>query len=359
LRNEVKAMAIQKELFGKCPCGADVYAYTLTNDSCVSARILNMGGIIANLWVKDKNGETTDVVCGYDCVEGYLTSGGYQGALIGRVGNRIAEGKFTLDGVSYQLYTNNGQNHLHGGKSGFNKKIWTVAEAGTDKEPALVLSCLSPDGEESYPGTLTTTVIYTLTAKGGLSIRYLAMTDKATILNLTNHTYFNLSGYQNGDIGTHHLWLDAEAINEVNSALVPTGTILSVDGTPYDFRKGMNVQEGFDADHPMIRAFGGYDNNFIFAKYDGTMKLRATLTHPASGRKMNMYTDQPCVQVYTANMINPADHPFKGGVAQSKHCGMCLETQAMPDSINHPNFTNVVLRPSEVYDHTTIYEFSC
>jgi len=352
-------MGITKELFGRCPCGSEVYAYTLTNSSSVSYRVLNYGGIIVNIWVKDTNGKVEDVICGYDTLEGYLSSGGYQGALIGRFGNRICRGKFTLDGVEYQLYTNNGANHLHGGKNGFNKKIWSVKESGTDKEPSLILTYVSPDGEESFPGTLTVTVIYTLTEKGGLSIRYLAMTDKATVLNLTNHAYFNLSGYQNGDVGTHTLWMDASHVNEVDKQLIPTGNILPVDETPYDFRNTMLLSDGFAADHPMIQSCNGYDNNFVFTGYDYTMKLRAVLKHPASGRVMRMFTNQPCVQIYTSNSVNAKDHPFKNNVPQTIHGGICLETQAMPDSINHPGFTNVVLRPGETYDRTTVYEFNC
>lgn len=350
-------MAIEKKLFDTCSCGAEIYAYTLSNNSGTSVRVLNYGGILANIWVKDKNGEAADVICGYDCLKGYQASGGYQGALIGRFGNRIGKGAFTLDGATYQLYCNDGANHLHGGKAGFDKKLWIVAESGTEEEPALILSMVSPDGEENYPGTLTVTVTYTLTAKGALSIHYMAMTDKATILNLTNHSYFNLSGYQNGNIGSHTLWMDADRINGLGAGLIPDGEILPVDGTPYDFRKESSMEERLNADHPMVREFNGFDNNFIFAGYDGTMKLRATMKHPASGRKMNMYTNQPCVQLYTANMINEKDHPFKGNVPQTKHCALCLETQAMPDSINHPGFTNCVLRPGEVYDYTTVYEF--
>lgn len=352
-------MGIEKNLFGTLPCGCRVYAYTLTNASGVSVRVMNLGGTLLNLWVKDRNGSVEDVICGYDTVDAYLNSSGYQGALIGRYGNRIGGAKFTLDGVSYQLYKNDGENHLHGGKSGFDKKMWTVTEAGSENEPALILNCVSPDGEESYPGTLTVTVVYTLLASGALSIHYMAMTDKATILNLTNHSYFNLSGYQNGNIGSHTLWLDANAINGLGTGLIPDGTVLPVDDTPYDFRTEKSVGDGISSEDPRIRELNGYDNNFVFQNFDGTMQLRARLRHPASGRVMKMYTNQPCVQLYTANMIDETAHPFKNGVPQRKHCALCLETQAMPDSINHPGFTNVVLRPGEVYDRTTIYEFSC
>lgn len=351
-------MSIEKKLFETLPCGRSVYAYTLANHSGTSVRVMNLGGTLLNIWVKDKNGKAEDVICGYDEVDTYLHTGGYQGALIGRYGNRIGNACFTLDGKTYHLYKNDGENHLHGGKNGFDKKLWTVTEAGNEEEPSLILNCVSPDGEESYPGTLTVTVIYTLTAKGALSIHYLAMTDAATILNLTNHSYFNLSGYQNGNIGTHTLWMDACAINGLGAGLIPDGTILPVDGTPYDFRTEKSVGDSLAADHPMVRELNGFDNNFIFADYDGKLKLRALLRHPASGRTMRMYTDQPCVQLYTANMIDESAHPFKNNVPQKKHCALCLETQAMPDSINHPGFTNVILRPGEAYDRTTIYEFT-
>ncbi len=352
-------MGIQKELFGKLPCGCEVIAYTLTNDSPTSVRVMNLGGTLLNIWAKDKGGNAADVICGYDSVEDYRVSSGYQGALIGRYGNRIGDATFVLDGEIYHLYKNDGPNHLHGGKSGFDKKLWNVREAGTEAEPALILTMVSPDGEESYPGTLTVTVIYTLTKTGALSIRYLAMTDKPTILNLTNHSYFNLSGYENGNVGSHTLWMDADSINGLKAGLIPDGTILPVDGTPYDFRREKSVGEAMAADHPMVREFNGFDNNFIFADYDGELRHRATLRHPASGRVMRVYTDQPCVQLYTANMIDENGRPFKGGVPQRKHCALCLETQAMPDSINHAGFTDVVLLPGEAYDRTTIYEFTC
>lgn len=352
-------MGIQKQLFDHCPCGAEIYAYTLTNASGTSVRILNRGGTIANIWAKDKNGTAADVVCGFDSIEEYRTSSGYQGALIGRFGNRIGGGAFDLDGEHYTLFTNDAPNHLHGGKKGFDKKLWSVTEAGSEAEPALILSCVSPDGEEGYPGTLTVTVTYTLTAQGALSIHYMAMTDKATVLNLTNHSYFNLSGYENGNIGSHTLWMDADAVNAADEHCLPTGEILPVAGTPFDFRVERSMDEAFAGEHPMLHCFGGFDNNFVFAGYDGSLKHRATLKHPASGRVMKMYTNQPCVQLYTANAINENDPPFKGNVAQKKHCALCLETQAMPDSIHHPHFTNVVLRPGEVYDYTTIYEFTC
>ncbi len=343
---------IRKEHFGKTPSSEDVWAYTLENASCVSVRILNLGGIIQKILVND-----TDVVCGYDTVDSYLNAGGYQGALIGRCGNRIGNARFTLDDKEYRLYNNDGKHHLHGGKSGFDKKIWSVTETGSDEEPALVLTAVSPDGEEGYPGTLTVTVQYTLTNNGALSIRYRAMTDQTTVVNLTNHTYFNLSGYEQGNIGSHSLWLDAKRITGVTEELIPDGSEISVTGTPYDFTVLKNLGTAMNADEIGIRRQNGFDNNFLFSDYDGTCKLRAELSHPDSGRRMKVYTDRPCIQVYTANMIDENDPPFKDGVPQRKHCAICLETQSAPDSINHEGFTNVILHPDEVYDTQTIYEF--
>ena len=348
---------INKNYFGNTPAGEEVYAYTLSNRSGTSVRILDLGGIIQSLWVKDAHGVPADVVCGYDRVEDYFTANDYQGALVGRCANRIAGGKFMLDGVEYALAKNDGNNHLHGGMIGFDKRIWNVTESGTERQPMLVLSLVSKDGEEGYPGTLSVKVTYTLTDEGWLSIRYEAMTDKPTVLNLTNHAYFNLHGYGCGDCTGHTLWIDALKINNVDSELIPDGTFLDVAGTPFDFSAPQRIADAINADHPMIRAANGVDHNFIFAPAPITPVLRATLCDPASGRCMDVYTDQPCMQVYTGNMIDECDPPFKGGVPRKKHCAICLETQAMPDSINHEGFTNVVLRPGEVYKRSTVFAF--
>jgi len=349
-------MAITKSLFGKLPCGCPVDAYVLENGSCLSVQILTYGGVISNMWVKDAAGSTADVVCGFDSIEGYMQAGGYQGALIGRVGNRIGNGKFTLEGKEYQLYCNNGTNSLHGGKVGFNAKIWE-AEAADGEEPTLILRYTSPDGEEGYPGTLSVTVTYTLTQKAGLSIHYEAVTNKTTIVNMTNHAYFNLAGYESGVIDKHLLWLDCDKVNSFNEKLLPDGTLIDVAGTPYDFLKTKAIGRDFGAAVPMMQAYGGYDNNFFFTDADHSLKLRGCLQDPVSGRKMKLYTDAPCVQVYTANSINVDDVPFKKGVKQYVHCGVCLETQAMPNSINMPGFTDVILRPGEKYDTTTVFQF--
>ncbi len=350
-------MAITKKSFGKKPCGCPVDAYVLENGSCLSVQILNLGGIITNMWVKNAAGETADVICGFDNVDAYLTSGGYQGALIGRVGNRIGGGKFTLDGKEYSLYCNDGPNSLHGGKDGFNAKFWDVEEQD-GKEPALVLTYVSKDGEEGYPGTLTVKVIYTLLEKGALSIHYEAVCDKNTIISMTNHAYFNLGGYESGVVDGHMLWLDCDRINAVDSNLLPDGNFVDVTGTPYDFRSEKKLGDGFVDPYPMMQEFGGYDNNFMFVGETKGIELRGILKNPKSGRTMKMFTDQPCVQIYTANMINTADPAFKNGVKQYKHCGVCMETQAMPNAINLPAFADgMILKAGEKYDTTTIYQF--
>lgn len=350
-------MAITKKSFGKKPCGCPVDAYVLENGSCLSVQILNLGGIITNMWVKNAAGETADVICGFDNVDAYLTSGGYQGALIGRVGNRIGGGKFTLDGKEYSLFCNDGPNSLHGGKDGFNAKFWDVEEQD-GKEPALILTYVSKDGEEGYPGTLTVKVTYKLLEKGALSIHYEAVSDKNTIISMTNHAYFNLGGYESGVVDGHMLWLDCDRINAVDSNLLPDGNFVDVTGTPYDFRSEKKLGDGFVDPYPMMQEFGGYDNNFMFAGETKGIVLRGILKDPKSGRTMKMFTDQPCVQIYTANMINTEDPAFKNGVKQYKHCGVCMETQAMPNAINLPAFADgMILKAGEKYDTTTIYQF--
>ena len=347
-------MAVTKKSFGKMPCGCPVDAYILENDSCLSVQILNLGGIITNMWVKNAAGEIADVVCGFDTVDAYLTSGGYQGALIGRVGNRIANGKFTLEGKEYSLFCNDGPNTLHGGKVGFNAKLWD-AEVLND---ALVLTYVSKDGEEGYPGTLTVKVTYTLLPNGALSIHYEAETDKTTIISMTNHAYFNLGGYDSGVVDEHTLWLDCNLINAVDANLLPDGNFIDVTGTPYDFRTEKKLGEGFADPYAMMQEFGGYDNNFMFSSEVKAVELRGILKDPKSGRTMKMYTDQPCVQIYTANMINTEDPAFKNGVKQYRHCGVCMETQAMPNSINLPKFADMmILKAGDKYDTTTIYQF--
>ena len=351
-------MSIEKKLFGILNDGREVYAYTMTNANGMSAKIISYGGAIAELRVPDKNGCFTDVVGGYDCLDSYVNGDGYQGALIGRFGNRINKGKFTLDGVEYSLFINNNDNHLHGGEFGYNAKIWDV-EAIDGAEPVLRLHILSKDGDEGYPGNLDLTVTYTLTAQNGLSIRYEATTDKATPVNLTNHSYFNLGGYASGSI--HPMWLtiDADTYLPTDSRLIPTGELKSVEGTPFDFRTPRRIGDDINADVEDIKLAGGYDHcfNFVGGKTAEPVK-RCELYHEESGRVMAVYTNQPCVQFYSGNFLNNEKYPFKGGYPQQLQTLMCLETQHMPDSINQAGFTDCVLRPGDKYDFTTEYRFS-
>lgn len=349
---------IEKQFFGRLEDGRTVSRYTLVNENGMSVRISDFGGTLLGLLVPDKNGRFTDVIGGYDNLCDYVHASGYQGALIGRYGNRICEGKFALDGKEYSLYLNNNGNHLHGGKEGFDKKIWD-AEAIDVEEPRLVLTYVSPDGEEGYPGTLTVKVTYTLKSENALSIRYEATTDKKTILNLTNHTYFNLGGYASGTVREHALWLDADSYLKTDDKLIPTGEIASVEGTPFDFRTAKKVGRDIDCDHPDLKKAGGYDHCFNFVGGESEdVKLRAVLKDEASGRTMKMYTNQPCVQLYTGNFLEDDGHPFKGGHVKFKQMALCLETQHMPDSIHHENFTDVVLDVGQKYDYTTVYAFS-
>ena len=349
---------ITKHFFGSIEEGQSVYYYTMKNASGMVVSICEFGGAIMEILVPDKYGRHSDVVGGYDSLRDYVLGDGYQGALIGRTGNRIAKGRFTLDGKDYQLFVNNGPNSLHGGKVGYSHRVWNVKPVDGD-EPKLILTLHSPDWEESYPGNLDITVTYSLLASNALSIHYEATTDQRTPVNLTNHVYFNLGGYASGKIFDHVLQMDADAYLPTDESLIPTGELRSVAGTPFDFREPKTIGCDFHADNLDLTLAGGYDHCFCFA--GGETKepaLRVEVYEPNSGRMLKVFTNQPCVQFYTGNFLTNAEHPFKGGYPQSPQNAFCLETQKMPDSVNHPNFTNVILEPGEVYEHTTVYQFS-
>ena len=349
-------MSISKASFGSLADTRKVSEYTLTNSNGVKVKLLDYGATVKEIHVPDKDGVFADVVAGYDTLESYVNADGYQGAVIGRIGNRICKGKFILDGKEYNLFINNGPNHLHGGQYGFNAKIWDVDMFDGD-EPSIVFSYTSPDGEEGYPGTLNVKVKYSLSADNALSINYVATTDKKTIVNLTNHSYFNLGGFGSGSVHSHELWLDAEFYLPTDDTLIPTGEIRSVKGTPFDFTTPKEVGRDIANDNQDLIFARGYDHCFYFGESDDTVK-RAELYDKSSGRLMEMFTNQPAVHIYTGNYVNNEKYPFKGGVAQKEQTLICLETEKMPDSINHENFTNVVLDPGEVYDYTTIFKFS-
>lgn len=341
---------ITKEPFGQTADGAEVSLYTLTNQSGMTVQITNYGGIVTSIVTPDRDGNPGDVVLGFTDLEGYLAEHPYFGALIGRYGNRIAQGRFTLDGQTYTLATNNGPNHLHGGIKGFDKVVWQAEELpGQD---ALRLTYTSPDGEEGYPGTLTTTVTYTLTGDNELKIDYEATTDKATPINLTNHSYFNLAAGQAEDALAHELTIYADRYTVVDETLIPTGELRPVQGTPMDFTSAHAIGERIG------QVEGGYDHNYVLNKPAAAeMTLAATAYEPTSGRFMEVFTTQPGVQFYSGNFLD-GSLTGKGNVVYKKHYGFCLETQHFPDSPNQPDFMSTILRPGEKYQHATIYKFS-
>ncbi len=351
-------MSITKQHFGTMPDGNTVERYILTNQNGMEVAILTLGGAVQRILVPDSKGRTDNVICGFDDLDSYLRCPGQHGALIGRFGNRIARGRFTLDGETYTLAINNGVNHLHGGLVGYHHKLWEATPIDGE-ESALVLRYVSPDGEEGYPGTLTVTVTYTLTKENALSIHYVATTDKKTVVNLTNHAYFNLGGLASGNVLSHRLQLDADTYLPVDETKIPLGELRSVSGTPFDFNTPKAIGDGMREDTGDFDCRDGYDHCFNFTGGEAESPiLRATLIHPESGRVMRMYTDQPCVQLYTGNHLGGAAFPFTGGNAQVPFGGVCLETQKMPDSPNQKNLTNTELAPGEIYDYTTVYAFS-
>ncbi|NLG25571.1 MAG: galactose mutarotase [Clostridiales bacterium] len=341
--------------FGRLPSGAEATLYTLTNASGASVSITNYGGIIVKLVAPGANG-MADVVLGYDSLAGYLPNVGYLGALIGRVGNRINRGRCAIGGKELTLAANANGHHLHGGDVGFDQKLWgAVAERGVG-EDRLILTCVSPDGEEGYPGTLAVKVTYTFTDQNALKIRYEAVSDRDTLCNLTNHAYFNLDGEGSGTVLNHVLQIDADRFTVVDQDCIPTGELRPVDGTPFDLRKGARIGDGLaqtDADEQM--RFGkGYDHNFVL-NGEGFRKI-ATLSSAAAGRAMDVYTDMVGVQFYAANMLEGI-YAGKCGRKYGPREALCLETQYHPDSINHPNFPDSVLRAGQKYDFTTVYAF--
>ena len=346
---------IERQPFGKTENLTPVDLYTLTNDKGVEARITTYGGIVVSLKVPDRIGRLGDVVLGYDNLEGYLTDSPYFGALIGRYGNRIAKGSFQLGGTPYQLAQNNGDNHLHGGVVGFDKVIWKAKALWGEDEVGLQLTYLSHDGEEGYPGNLSVTVVYTLTNNNALKIDYSATTDKKTIANLTNHSYFNLAG--TGDILGHELMLKADRFTPVDKGLIPTGELSSVEGTPMDFTKPTAIGARINQNDEQLIYGLGYDHNWVLNNSGGKLALAAKIFEPISGRVMKVYTTQPGIQFYSGNFLD-GSITGKNDEIYYKHFGFCLETQHFPDSPNHSNFPSTSLNPGQRYKQTTIYKFS-
>jgi aldose 1-epimerase len=333
--------------------------FTLTNGRGIEMEVMSYGGIITALKVPDRDGRAADVVLGFDSPQRYLDQPPppYFGALIGRYGNRIAKGKFTLDGRTYTLATNNDPNHLHGGTRGFDKVLWTATSGQSADGPSLILTRTSPDGEEGYPGNLQVRVTYTLTPRNELIVDYHATTDKATPVNLTQHSYFNLAGHDAGDILGHQLQINADRYTPVDATLIPTGELAPVEGTPFDFRQPMAIGARIDQDHPQLKNGKGYDHNWVLNRTGTGLSLAARLTDPKSGRTLEIQTTEPGLQFYSGNFLD-GTIKGKGGHVYAHRSGLCLETQHYPDSPNKPNFPSTILKPGQNYDSKTVFTFS-
>jgi aldose 1-epimerase len=349
--------SVQKSPFGKTADGAAVDLYTLTNRNGVEAKITNYGGIVVSLKVPDRKGIMGDVVLGFDSLSSYTAKNPFFGCLVGRYGNRIAKGAFTLDGAAYKLAKNNGPNHLHGGLKGFDKVVWTAEPVQEPGVAAVKLTYLSKDGEEGYPGNLDVTVVYTLTDSNALKIDYSAVTDKPTPCNLTNHSYFNLSAGSASDILGTELTIFADRMTPVDKGLIPTGELRSVEGTAFDFRNPEKIGARINAAEEQIQFGGGYDHNFVLNGEAGSLRLAAVASDSGSGRVMEVFTTEPGVQFYTGNFLD-GSAIGKNGAVYAKRSGFCLETQHFPDSPNHPEFPSTILKPGETYKTTTIYKFT-
>ncbi len=330
--------------------------YTLTNKNGASAQITNYGGIVVTLNVPDRSGRLDDVVLGFDNLEEYLKVHPFFGALVGRYGNRIANGKFSLHGVEYTLAQNDGPNSLHGGLKGFDKVFWDAKPLDTPNGPALELTYLSQDGEEGYPGNLLVKVTYTLTHNNELKIDYSATTDKDTVINLTHHSYFNLAGAGKGDILAHELMIKADKFTPVNANMIPTGELRPVAGTPFDFTQPTPIGLRLNQADEQLKFGGGYDHNWVLNSQDGSLALAARVSEPTSGRIMELWTTEPGVQFYSGNFLD-GSIIGKGGRAYQYRFALCLETQHFPDSPNHPEFPSTILRAGQTYTSTTVYKF--
>jgi aldose 1-epimerase len=346
-----KGAHVEKASFGKTPEGVEIEAYTLYNAQGAYAKLITYGATVAELHVPDKNGKMGDVVLGFDNLAGYLGNHPHFGGAIGRYGNRIAKGKLVVDGKEYQLAINNAPNSLHGGPTGFDRRVWKGESVQVKDGAAVRFTYLSKDMEENFPGNLTATVTYTLTNTNEFKLEYTATTDKDTVVNLTNHSYFNLAG--SGDVLKHVLYLNADKYTPVDSTLIPTGEIASVENTPLDFRKPTEIGARIGE----IKDIGGYDHNFVVNGEAGKLRIAARVTEPTSGRQMEVWTTEPGVQFYSAIGLN-GSIVGKGGIAYPKYGALCLETQHFPDSPNRPNFPSTALKPGTKFHSETIYKFS-
>ena len=353
-REPAMTRSVARTPFDSTPAGQAVELFTLTNPQGIEVRAITYGGIILSLRTPDRDGRLGDIVLGYDSLAGYLRASPYFGAIIGRYGNRIANGRFTLDGQTYALAANNGPNHLHGGIRGFDKVVWSAEPLETDSAVGVVFTYTSPDGEEGYPGTLRVQVTYTLADDGKLAFDYLATADRATPVNLTQHSYFNLAG--SGDVLGHELTIAASDFTPVDATLIPTGAVAPVDGTPFDFRTPTAIGARIAADHPQLANGLGYDHNFVLTRSGPGLSHAARVVEPVTGRTLDISTTEPGIQFYSGNFL---DGTLKGksGRTYPHRSGFCLETQHYPDSPNQPKFPPTVLRPGEEYKSQTVFTF--
>ncbi len=351
-----KKPMITKQPFGKTADGKPVDIFTLTNAKGMEAKIMTYGGIVVSLKTPDRDGKLDDVVLGFDTLDPYLKGHPFFGALVGRYGNRIAKGRFKIDGKEYTLLVNNGENHLHGGKLGFDKKVWKAKSGKSTEGQTLELKYTSADMEEGYPGKLDVTVTYTLTNDNGLKIDYRATTDKNTHVNLTNHSYFNLAGAGSGDVLGHEMMINAYQATKVDKGLIPTGEIVNIKGTALDFTSPMTIGSRIEAKEEQLQLGVGYDHNYVINGGGKGLTLAARVSEPTTGRIMEVMTTEPGVQFYSANHVNNV--AGKGGKTYQKRGAFCLETQHYPDTPNKKEFPTTLLRPGQTYSTTTIYKFS-
>jgi aldose 1-epimerase len=351
---DASAPGIAREPFGTMPDGRAVERFRLTNAAGMTVDTIGYGGIITSIRTPDREGRMDDVVLGFDTLQGYLGEHPFFGAIVGRYGNRIANGAFTLDGQTYTLAKNNGPNHLHGGERGFDKVLWQAEPVAGQN--AIAFTRTSPDGEEGYPGNLTVRVTYTLTDRNELVVEYHATTDKATPVNLTQHSYFNLAGHASGDILGHELMLNADRYTPVSDTLIPTGELAPVEATPFDFRTPTAIGARIDEPHPQIKNGLGYDHNWVLNGTPGELRLAARVVAPSTGRTLEIATTEPGIQFYSGNFLD-GSITGKGGAVYGHRTGFCLETQHFPDSPNQPAFPSTILQPGEEYRTRTVFTF--
>lgn len=348
---------ITKKLFGKLLNGADIFQFKLENNSGTSVCIINYGAIVTNIFFRDKNGKLSDLVLGYDSLENYINDNFYLGIIAGRYANRVAGARFTLNDKEFQLSKNDGVNHLHGGFLGLHKRFWRAVPFESDSASSLKLIYDSPDGEEGYPGNVKISVVYSLSSDNEIEIKYSAATDKPTIINLTHHSYFNLSGNHNNSVLDHELTLYADYFTPINRDLITTGKISPVNNTPMDFRSPSPIGLHINDDYDQLKPAMGYDHNWVLNDYNGKVRKAAVVYNPVSGIKLEMSTDQTGLQFYSGNSLD-GSVKGKNNIPLNYRTGLCLEAQFFPDSPNKPHFSSPVLNPGEEYNQTTIYKFS-